>query len=248
VTKRFTHGFQMQGSYTWAHSIDDANDPLSSAVGGVSFVRNPLNPALDRGNSDHDVRHVAVINSIWELPFGAGRGHWNQGFVGRVLEGFQLTGILSLQTGRPFDVLGTRDSLRVGRVNRANLVGDPFAGGGTFDPGTKVFFSNNVDAFANPAFDTPATIGRNFFHGPSFANIDMSVAKRMKVWENVNIELRLEAYNLLNHPNFNNPGDDPGGVGNQILNSTFGQITSQLGRSDGTTGARQLQMAAKFIF
>jgi len=248
ATKRFTHGFQMQGSYTWAHSIDDANDPLNSAVGGVNFVRNPLNPALDRGNSDHDIRHVGVINSIWELPIGLGRGHWNQGFAGRVLEGFQLSGILTMQTGRPFDVLGTRDSLRVGRVNRANLVGDPFAGGGTFIPGTKVFFSNNVDAFANPDFDTQANIGRNFFHGPSFVNLDMSVAKRMKIWENVSIELRLEAYNLLNHPNFNNPGDDPGAVGNQIKQPPFGQIESQLGRPDGTTGARQLQMAAKFVF
>lgn len=248
ITKRFTHGFQMQGSYTWAHSIDDANDPIVSATGGVSFVRDPINPELDRGNSDHDIRHVGVINSIWELPVGLGRTYMNQGFMGRVLEGFQLTGILTMQTGRPFDVLGTRDSLRVGRVNRANLVGDPFAGGGTFVPGTKVFFSNNVDAFANPDFDTPATIGRNFFHGPSFVNLDMSVAKRMKIWENVSIELRLEAYNVFNHPNFNNPGDDPGLVGNQIGQAPFGQIESQLGRPDGTTGARQLQMAAKLVF
>ena len=248
VTKRFTHGFQMQGSYTWAHSIDDANDPIVAATGQVNFVRDPLLPALDRGNSDHDIRHVGVINSIWELPFGLGRAHWNQGFMGRVLEGFQMTGILTMQTGRPFDVLGTRDSLRVGRVNRADLVGDPFAGGGTFSPGTKVFFSNNRAAFANPDFDTPATIGRNQFHGPSFVNLDMSVAKRMKIWENASIELRLEAYNVLNHPNFNNPGDDPALVGNQIGSSVFGQILRQLGRPDGTTGARQLQMAAKFVF
>ena len=247
VTKRFTHGFQMQGSYTWAHSIDDANDPLVSAVGGVSFVRNPLNPALDRGNSDHDIRHVGVINSIWELPFGVGRTYWNQGPLGRVLEGFQLTGILTMQTGRPFDVLGTRDSLRVGRVNRADLVGDPFSGTTTSDFGAKVFFSN-VAAFANPDFDTAATIGRNQFHGPSFVNLDMSVAKRMKIWERVAIEVRLEAYNIFNHPNFNNPGDDPVGVGNQINNAVFGQVFTQIGRPDGTTGARQLQMGAKFTF
>jgi hypothetical protein len=247
VTRRFTHGLQVQGAYTWAHSIDDANDPIVAATGQVNFVRDPLNPALDRGNSDHDVRHVGVVNSIWELPFGAGRTYWNQGFMARVLEGFQMTGILTMQTGHPFDVLGTIDSLRVGRVNRANLIGDPFSGSATSSTGTKVFFSN-VAAFANPAFDTPATIGRNHFHGPSFVNLDMSVGKRMKIWENVSIDLRLQAYNVLNHPNFNNPGDDPPGVGNQILNDNFGQIFTQLGRSDGTTGARQLQMAAKFIF
>jgi hypothetical protein len=132
-------------------------------------------------------------------------------------------------------------------VNRADLIGDPFAGtGGVSSTGNKIFL--NPNAFANPDFDTPATIGRNHFHGPSFVNLDMTVAKRMKIWENVNIELRLEAFNLLNHPNFNNPGDDPPGVGNQINNGDFGQIFTQLGRPDGTTGARQLQMAAKFIF
>jgi hypothetical protein len=118
----------------------------------------------------------------------------------------------------------------------------------SFTPDTKIFFTNPDNAFANPAFDTPATIGRNFFHGPSFVNLDMSVAKRTKIWENVTLELRLEVYNVLNHPNFNNPGDDPALVGNQIGNGLFGQITSQLGRSDGTTGARQLQMGAKFTF
>jgi Carboxypeptidase regulatory-like domain len=248
ITKRFAHGFQMQGSYTWAHSIDDANDPIVAATGQVNFVRDPLNPALDRGNSDHDIRHVGVINSIWELPLGAGRTYLNHGFMGRALEGFQMTGILTMQTGHPFDVLGTRDSLRVGRVNRADVIGDPFAAGpSNATPATKTFFSN-VAAFTNPAFDTPATIGRNFFHGPSFVNLDMSVAKRMKIWENASIELRLEAYNVMNHPNFNNPGDDPAAVGNQINNGVFGQIFSQLGRPDGTTGARQLQVAAKFVF
>jgi hypothetical protein len=76
ITKRFTHGFQMQGSYTWAHSIDDANDPIVAATGQVSFVRDPLLPALDRGNSDHDIRHVGAINrsgtflSASERPIG----------------------------------------------------------------------------------------------------------------------------------------------------------------------------------
>ncbi|MBI3476178.1 MAG: TonB-dependent receptor [Acidobacteria bacterium] len=248
ITKRFTRGFQMQGSYTWAHSIDDANDPIVAGTGQVNFVRDALLPALDRGNSDHDIRHVGVINSVWELPLGAGRTHWNQGVMGRVLEGFEMTGILTMQTGHPFDVIGTRDSQRVGRVSRGDVIGDPFAGGGTFSPGTKVFFSNNRAAFTSPAFDTFPTIGRNFFHGPSFVNLDMSVSKKMKIWEKTSIELRLEAYNLLNHANFNNPGDDPGLVGNQVGSAFFGQILSQLGRPDGTTGARQLQMAAKFVF
>src|SRR5205814_9965699 len=66
------------------------------------------------------------------------------------------------------------------------------------------------------SFPTRRSSDLNQFHGPSFVNLDMSVSKRMKIWESASVELRLEAYNVMNHPNFNNPGDDPAGIGNQI--------------------------------
>ncbi len=162
VTKRLQYGLQLQGAYTWSHSIDDANDPIIAAGAGVNFVRNPLDPSQDRGNSDHDIRHIGVINYIWEMPFGRGKAYANHGIVGRILEGFQLSGVTSLQTGRAFDVIGTRDSLRVGRVGRASLNGDPFASSGaSFVPGTKVFFTNPA-AFSNPPFDQAPSLGTQF--------------------------------------------------------------------------------------
>jgi hypothetical protein len=248
VTKRLQHGLQVQGAYTWSHSIDDANDPLVAAGAGVNFVRNPLNPAQDRGNSDHDIRHVGVINYIWEMPFGRGKAFANHGIVGRILEGFQLSGVTSMQSGRAFDVIGTRDSQRVGRVARASLNGDPFApSNATFVPGTKVFFSNPA-AFSNPAFDQAPSLGRNFFHGPNFVNSDLSLSKTTKLTERLGLEMRLEVYNAFNHPNFTTPGEGNGGQGNGLFTPLFGVITTQIGRPDGTTGARQLQMAAKLIF
>jgi hypothetical protein len=248
VTKRLQHGLQVQGAYTWAHSIDDANDPIVPGGAGVSFVRNPLNPAQDRGNSDHDIRHVGVINYIWEMPFGRGKAFANHGVVGRILEGFQLSGVTSLQTGRAFDVIGTRDSQRVGRVARASLNGNPFAASdATFVPGTKVFFTNPA-VFSNPPFDQAGSLGRNFFHGPNFVNSDASLSKTTKLTERLGLELRLEVYNVFNHPNFTTPGEGNGGQGNGLSTPLFGVITTQIGRPDGTTGARQLQMAAKLIF
>ena len=248
VTKRLQYGLQLQGAYTWSHSIDDANDPIIAAGAGVNFVRNPLDPSQDRGNSDHDIRHIGVINYIWEMPFGRGKAYANHGIVGRILEGFQLSGVTSLQTGRAFDVIGTRDSLRVGRVGRASLNGDPFASSGaSFVPGTKVFFTNPA-AFPNPPFDQAPSLGRNFFHGPSFVNSDASLSKTTKLTERLGLEMRLEVYNLFNHPNFTTPGEGDGGQGNGLFTPLFGVITSQIGRPDGTTGARQLQMAAKLIF
>ena len=247
VSKRLQHGLQLQGAYTWSHSIDDSNDPIVPGGAGVSFVRNPLNPGQDRGNSDHDIRHVGVINYIYELPFGRGKGFANSGVLGRVLEGFEFSGIITMQSGRAFDVIGTRDSQRVGRVGRTNLSGDPFAASdATFPVGTKVFFSN-PGAFSNPPFDTVPELERNHFHGPNFFNADVSLAKTTRLTERLHLETRLEVYNLVNHPNFRTPGEFDG-QGNALGTPLFGGITSQITRADGTTGARQLQMAAKLIF
>jgi outer membrane receptor protein involved in Fe transport len=247
VTKRLRHGLQVQGAYTWSHSIDDSNDPIVPGGAGVSFARNPLNPGQDRGNSDHDIAHVGVINYIYELPFGRGKGFANSGIIGKVLEGFQFSGVVTMQSGRAFDVIGTRDSQRVGRVGRTNLNGNPFApSDSTFPVGTKVFFSN-PGAFINPPFDTVPKLGRNHFHGPSFYNADVSLAKVTKLTERLGLETRLEVYNLANHANFRTPGEVDG-QGNALFTPLFGGITSQISRADGTTGARQLQMAAKITF
>ncbi len=229
ISRRLQHGLQLQGAYTWSHSIDDANDPIRPGGGGLAFVRNPLNPGQDRGNSDHDIRHVGVISYIWEMPFGRGKPIANHGIVGRVLEGFQLSGIVTLQSGRAFDVVGTRDSQRVGRVSRPDVNGDPFASStATFPTATKVFFSNPA-AFSNPAFDRAGFLGRNFFHGPAFANTDASLSKTTKLTERLGLELRVEVYNLLNHPNFATPGD-PDLQGNALATPLFGVITKQIGR------------------
>ncbi len=113
VTKRMSHGLQLQGAYTWSHSIDNSNDPIVPGLGGVSFSRNPVDPDQDRGNSDHDIRHVAVISYIWDMPFGRGKSFANSGILGRVLEGFELSGIVTLQSGRAFDIFSTLDPQRV---------------------------------------------------------------------------------------------------------------------------------------
>lgn len=247
VSKRLQRGLQVQGAYTWSHSIDDSNDPIVPGGAGVSFARNPLNPGQDRGNSDHDIRHVGVINYIYELPLGRGKSFASGGILGRVLEGFQISGIVTMQSGRAFDILGTRDSQRVGRVGRTDVTGNPFAASAaTFPVGTKVFFAN-PSAFSNPPFGRAGEVGRNQFHGPNFFNSDVSLAKTTKITERLGLETRLEVYNLVNHANFRTPGEVDG-QGNVLGTPLFGGITSQITRADGTTGARQLQMAAKLIF
>jgi outer membrane receptor protein involved in Fe transport len=250
ITRRFSRSLQVQGSYTWAHAIDDSSDGLVPAFGNRSFPRNSLNLGEERGNSDNDIRHIAVISYIWEVPVGTGRPILNKGVIGKIFEGFQFSGITSAQTGHPFDIFSNTDSERTGVSNRADLVGDPFAGGGGLPSDAadgKVFFTACADttcsaAFAQPPYGRAGNIGRNHFYGPNFVNFDMSVAKKMKFGERMGLEIRIEGYNVFNHPEFNNP------AGTQMNFADFGIITSALVHSDGTTSARQLQAAAKFTF
>jgi hypothetical protein len=207
----------------------------------------------EKGNSDNDIRHVAVINYIWEMPFGKGKAYANSGVIGKVLEGWQLSGLTTLQSGHPFDVFTTTDMERTGLSGRADLIGDPYAPGATSTAFGKAYITN-VNAFSTrqlgsslaPAFEGPGSIGRNRLYGPGFVNFDLSLAKKTKIGERVELEFRTEAYNIFNHPHFENPGFDGGS--NNVTAPNFGQLTSTVNRSDGTTSARQLQVALKLNF
>ena len=263
LTHRMSYGLQVQGAYTWAHSIDDSNDPLVPAAGNRGFPRNSRDLAEERGNSDNDVRQVAVINYIWEVPLGRGKSHLRDGVLGKVFEGVQFAGITTVQTGHPFDVFSTTDMERTGLSGRADLVPgqNPFeAGNGpgfntqANSPGAKVWFSNTnafsgrSDGSGAPLFDGPGNIGRNHFYGPGFVDFDLSFTKSMRFTERVNAQLRVEGYNIFNHPHFNNPGADANAFGNQVGSPIFGLITSTVTRPDGTTSARQMQVALRVNF
>jgi hypothetical protein len=252
LTRRLSHGLQVGGSYTWSHANDNANDPIDAALGNRNFPRNSRNLKLEYGNSDNDVRHTAVINYVYELPLGKGKGYLNTGALGRILQGMQLSGITTVQTGHPFDIFSTTDSQRTGVSQRADLVGNPSAPGtnDTNGPsnGAKVWF-RNPNAFAQPLDASglipipgrPGTTGKNQFYGPGFVNFDMVWAKKMTFGERVGAELRAECYNIFNHPHFLSPT-------NGITSSFFGLITSSATRGDGTTSARQMQVALKVTF
>ena len=244
VTHRMSHGLQAQLAYTWAHGIDDAPDPLAPAAGNRTFPRNSRNLAQERGNSDYDIRQVAVINYIWEVPFGRGKGVLNHGVVGRIFEGWQLAGIASVQTGHPFEIRCTRDSQRTGIAAWCDQNGDPFAAGtndsSSVNAGLKVWY-RNPDAFVNPPFGRAANIGRNQFYGPGFVGFDMSWTKNTKITERVGLKLVVQSYNIFNHPHFGQPD-------NLISDPTFGLISSTISRSDATTSARQMQVALRLEF
>jgi outer membrane receptor protein involved in Fe transport len=254
-THRLSHGVQVQASYTWAHALDNSNDAYAAAEGNRAFPRNSRKLSEEWGNSDNDIRHVAVINYVWEMPFGKGKSHLNSGFAGKFFEGWQLSGLTTLQSGHPFDVFTSTDMERTGVGGRADLVGDPYAPGSNTpanSQGDKIWFTNpaafsdRTDGSFAPLYAGPGTSGRNHFYGPAFVNFDAVWSKTTSITERANLELRVECYNIFNHPHFANPGFDL--ASNRTTASNFGLITTTEGRPDGTTSARQMQVALKVNF
>jgi len=251
-THRMNHGLQLQASYTWSHALDNSVDPLTPAIGARTFPRNSRNLAQSYGNSDNDTRHVGVINYIWEVPIGKGKGYLNNGVVGRLFEGLEFSGIFTAQTGHPFNIRGTADTQRTGINAWGYQVGNPFgpptASGCAATPGSGFIYITNQCAFTNPPWGSPSNNARNAFYGPGFWDWDMAVSKRISITERVKAELRFEGYNILNHPHFLNPGTDGGALGNLIDNSSFGVISNTYTQPDGTTSARQVQVALRVSF
>jgi hypothetical protein len=226
--RRFATGFSILGSYTFAKMIDILPDDGHGATSPLGT--DPFNWFFDRGISDFSIRHRFVTSFVWQLPIFRSA----TGFKRAMLAGWQLNGIITLQTGLPFSVLaGSNRSLSGGAGDRADLLG-PVATYGDESRAqfTRKFF--DTSQFALPALGTFGTAGRNILTGPGLANVDASVFKEFRLAETKSIQFRWEVFNLMNRPNFNNPV-------NSLTSGNFGQITS-------AKDPRIMQVAAKFLF
>jgi Carboxypeptidase regulatory-like domain len=240
LRKRMSHGIQFQLAYTYSHAFDNASDPINPAEGNRGFPRNSFNLAPERGSSDFDIRHRASINFIYEPNLGRGRGYLNHGALGRVFEGWAMSGIISYQTGLPYDIFGNRDNQHTGLSDRAFL-SDP----SKLQPPAghdKTLTGLNIAAFSLAPFGQASNLHRNQFHGPGGSVWNYRIWKDTPITERFKFQLGFEFYNIFNHVRFDQPGNniaDPHG---------FGVSTSQLGQPDGTTGARQIQIWSRLSF
>jgi hypothetical protein len=240
-SKRFSHGVQFQAAYTWSHAIDDAADPLVATAGNRNIARNSFNLHEERGTSDYDLRHRLILNYIFQLPFGSGHAHFNRGFAAHVFGGWELSGLSTFQSGSPFDIYSSLDSEYTGLSNRPDLVGDPSIPAGS--PRNQV--GPPITAFAVQPFGRPGNLGRNTFTGPRYYDTDLNLAKNTSITERINLQFRAECYNVFNRIQFGQPGES----GDTLASpGTFGQALSTLTQPDGTTSARQIQLALKLMF
>ncbi len=240
--KQFSRGVQFQAAYTWSHAIDDAADPLvAGQPGNRNIARNSFNLHEERGSSDYDLRHRLIVNYIFELPFGPGHSHLSHGFAAHVLGGWELSGLSTFQSGRPFDIYSARDSEYTGLSNRPDLVGDPSIPADA--PRNQT--GPPLSAFATQPFGRPGNLGRNTFTGPTYYNTDLNLVKNTHFGERINVQFRAEVYNVFNRIQF----DQPGTSGDTLASpGTFGQSLSTITQPDGTTSARQIQLALKVLF
>ncbi len=238
ITKRMSRGFQVEGAYTWSHSIDNASDPLVPGAVNRSFPRNSFNLQQERGDSDFDARQRLVINYIYEPAIGRGRGRWSEGILGRIFEGWQLSGITTISSGLPFDIFGNRDNQHTGLSDRPDIIGNPNPPAGS----DKTQTGPTVTAFKLAPFGRAGNLGRDRFVGPGTVNFDMVLKKTTALTERIKLDIRSEFYNIFNRTEFTQPGN------NIASSGTFGISFGQVGRADGTSGARQVQFATKIIF
>jgi hypothetical protein len=233
LERRFRNGIQVRVNYTLARSVGIAG---ASNSDNQPRVRIPDYFYLNRAVSDFDRTHALHITSLLELPFGPGRRWLNsRGVLAAIVGGWQVNNILSFYSGTPFTVTASGTSLNtpgstqmadrvkdhvqiLGGVGRGNSYFDPFA----FAPVTEVRFGN---------------AGFNSLRGPGVKNWDLGLFRRFALGGARDLQLRAEAFNVTNTPQFNNPGPN---VSNLQLNpdgtiknlNGFTEITGTHGRSE----------------
>ncbi len=248
LNKRFSSGLQFSAQYTWSKALD--YNSLSSGQGGGNggfILQDTYNPRDSYGPSDFDVRHRFVFSPVYSLPF---RGN-------RLIEGWQLGTIFQAQSGGPVNVVISSGSLTgVIRTVRPDLLAPVQMVRAINAQGNVTWFAGAAAGLTCTGVATPGCIflaptnhfgnmRRNSIVGPGFVNWDFSLIKNTKITERINHQFRLEAFNLLNHPNLGLPGS----TGLNIVGaSNLGIIQSTRFPVGDAGSSRQLQLAMKLQF
>jgi hypothetical protein len=239
-------------AYTWSKTTD-YNDNGGGNAAGAGGPRIQYLPEKERnkGPAGYDRTHNFQAYGVWDLPFGKSQRWAKEGLSASLFGGWSINGILSIMSGTPiYIVQNTAFNLNAAGSGQVpdlvkdtvatypdNQVNKPPAGA---DPNQYQYF----DRSAYQAVNVPAgqqqrfgTSPRNSLRGPGFWNIDMGVFRTISLPGNVDLQLRVEALNLLNHPNFSNPGNNISDA------STFGFITSTTG-----VGERNIRFGVRVSF
>jgi hypothetical protein len=239
VNRRLARGLQFRGAYTFSKTLDDGDSMNTSvATNSPAFVANPFQPTADYGRASFDIRHTAVVNATYDLPFGRGRFASGSPWVQKLIADWQLSAIETAQSGLPFTPQlsynpsndgDTRNPVRPSL--NANFSGPIVEGG------PNRYF--NPNAFIQPLPGTYGNAGRNTLQGPRLVTTDLSLAKKFALTERLDLKFRAEFFNILNRTNFNTPNPVVYAAATGGPSPTAGLITST------ATTSRQIQLGLK---
>ena len=235
LEQRFSRGLSFLVSYTRSKLIDEASSVFDASIltGPIANfpVADSFNRRLERDLSNGDIPNVFVTSFTYDLPIGKGQRFNPGGIAGAILNNFELAGVVTLQSGIPIAITqATNFNAFAGfGAQRPNRVADPNLP--SSQQTTDRFF--NTNAFVQASQFTLGSSSRNPVRGPHYSNFDLALIKRLHFSEAMNLELRVEAFNLTNTP--------PLGAPNAVLGPGFGSITS-------AGDPRVIQLGAKFNF
>ena len=233
LERRFEHGISFQNAFTYGHAFDlvDPALDLCDGCGVGDTIQNNYDIRANYGPSDNDVRLRYVLSGVFELPFGAGKPYLaTDGILSQLAGGWAVSPVYQIQSGLPFTPGLSFDAANAGTVTRPNRVCNGNIGGGTLNE----YF--DTSCFVAPTSYTFGNSGRNVLRAPGMNNLDMSLQRRFPIaWLHESVlNFRAEAFNILNHPQWNAPGATVG-------NTLYGVISS-------ARAPRQWQMAAHVTF
>jgi Carboxypeptidase regulatory-like domain/TonB dependent receptor len=251
LRKRFSHGLSLNANYTYAKSLDELSDVFRARNAAVSAtdVENLRN---DYGPSDFDIRHRIVVSSSYDLPFFHGN---------RWMGGWTVNTIVSWNTGAPIGLTdsGSDPNKDGTRIDRPNFIGPgsvlgaiqgkevngayQYLNPSQFESAGACLSDPNIHVNTHGGLWCDPNLARGAVPGPMFTNIDFGISKTFKINERMAFRFDGNFFDLLNHPNFENPSFTGGGA--NVSSGNFGQSTKTYG---DTGGHRVTQLAIRFDF
>jgi hypothetical protein len=242
LVQHVTKGLSGQVNYTYSHSLDETSNgglqPYSTNQTSDSLLAqiDPFNlRLLNYGNSDYDFRNNFSASYIWQFPFKA-----ENAFLNAAVAGWTISGIFHVRSGQPYSVINSGTPGSVLSNGSSSLVLGNFLGGPTGPcnyPGNDQSTPNQCLNSSQFTVNGYGNLSRNQFRGPGYFDTDMSVYKDFRIKERLTFTLGLNAYNILNHPNFANPDGN-------LNDGTFGQIQSTVAAASSPFGNFQSSAAS----
>lgn len=244
LNRRLTHNLQGQVSYTYSKCLGTGDATLGSLSGNSpTTFSNPYDRQPDYAVCGYNITQALRVNALYTLPF-----HGN-----RVVEGWQLTGIVAASSGLPFNVSnGADQSNQLGATSRPDYAPNnpatatlPACNNSPYIRTVGLWF--NPNCFSQAAFGTLGNFAREGLVGPGLTNVDFAVLKSTKIREGINLQFRAEFFNALNHTNLTYPASGifsgtPTPTGTLARLATAGQITTYASPS------REIQFGLKLLF